>query len=309
MKKMKLYRIKSNVKHTFNWRPMNEKIKEDRPIIFLTENGAMKTFKYGLHAYESTAVAWCYQSDLIPDFSNASVEEAPEKPYKRWQEIDGIRWYNGLPPNESTYILEGYEKLRDAFIATLKYRKNVITCDFIRNINGTGIFCDGGAKRLNICLEHDDDLTMEKLWLMLCSLPAKDPEWKAKEKHFYEVEWPERLKRHRIMLQKTYTEEFEKLYERKPNPEDKQRIAHQVDYTMQRLPGATITPGLAGEMNSIEVMSTEPLDYEPHPKIDSFIEWLNNVDLTHPKLWLPNGEVGEYMRISLKEWKIISNLN
>ena len=84
--KQDLKLIKSKKKHTFSWRPMSEEIKEDRPIIFLTKSGAMKTFKHGLGEYERTAVAWCYQCDLIPDFS--TFED--EKPYKRYQEINEL---------------------------------------------------------------------------------------------------------------------------------------------------------------------------------------------------------------------------
>ena len=93
--------ITNRIEHKFIWHPCTETPGQvDKAIIFLTDKGAFVTHKdiyseyfdsdgkkrtvckfKGYAAY-ANAIAWAYQSDLIPKGLNKTVEEKPKKKRK-----------------------------------------------------------------------------------------------------------------------------------------------------------------------------------------------------------------------------------
>ena len=66
-----LEKITKETEHTFVWHPVSEIPALDTPILFLTNRGAIVTHKSSKHfrsnACYANAVAWCYQTNLIPN--------------------------------------------------------------------------------------------------------------------------------------------------------------------------------------------------------------------------------------------------
>ena len=235
-----------------------------------------------------------YEPPLPEDFKRYTITKDGKKYFDKDIFLDRAK--------EQRYYELGLKHMLDVFIDIISHKTAKISCDYLHKLNPyepNPTYCY--SKILSEELNNTDISFNGLMHILSYSMPWNDPEFKEKERNYYDIEFPKQYKEDRLRNIDNGRKEFRRKNGKKPTKKDMKKIIHDIDYNMSRFynPG-TIAPALYPEYNCVEVKVGEK-KYDPD--LLSFINWLKSIDINRPIQRLPNGEVIEYRRLSLSDWK------
>ena len=131
-------------------------------------------------------------------------------------------------------------------------------------------------------------------------MPWSDPDFKERERQFYDVEWPRECEKHKAKRIDEEIKKFRRENKKRPTKKDMAEIEREVSNNMGLFGPPTITPGIYPEYNCMNVEVSEKIEDKD---LDAFIAWLKSCDRSIVYHRLPNGKVREYKELSFSDWK------
>ena len=192
--------------------------------------------------------------------------------------------------------------LLEVFIDVISHKKAIISGQFAYKPNKYTDFAVGLKKTLTREVFDIDSLTFGSLEFFINStMPLTDPDFKALEHKYYEVDFPKEYEEHKKKSIQLKIDEYIKEHHRKPSEKEIERLKWNTDYDMSCFyHPAEITPSIYPIINTIK---SETSDVRKDSDLDNFVNWLRSIDITLGIHHMPDGSAIEWKKLSLENWK------